>query len=190
MTEDDRVVLKVVSILLEYPDDEGHRHRMDEVAALVGELDDEVNAAWKAWASVPRWDLMKLYVSAFDFDAQCSLNITAHELGDSRNRGAALLEIAELYRQAGFETPDHQLPDFLPMLLELVAVRPNIVPEAVLNRMATVSRRIADRLGKSHPYARLLDLIPSRVGHAAVTAGPAAAENPDLKDLPYPIEYP
>jgi nitrate reductase delta subunit len=67
-------------------------------------------------------ELERLYVEAFDFSKQCSLHLTYHVHGDRRQRGVAMLELKRAIRDAGFEPPGDELPDYLPLLLEVAAL--------------------------------------------------------------------
>ena len=41
-------------------------------------------------------ELQELYVETFDYKEKTNLYLTAHELGDSRKRGAALIKLQKL----------------------------------------------------------------------------------------------
>ena len=118
--------LKLASVLLGYPDAPRR-----EAAAAVGEFElrpvrgrDEAGlrefAIW--YAATPLPELERLYVDTFDFTKSCGLHLTYHVYGDQRKRGVAMLEIKERLRAAGFEPPDSELPDYLPVLLEFAAL--------------------------------------------------------------------
>ncbi len=189
MTDEKRLVLKIASGLLDYPGQAAFWHRMAERESLAAELDVRLGAIIEAFRQVGPLELEKLYVQAFDFDAKSSLYVTAHELGDSRDRGQALIELTELYRRAGYEVPDDQLADFLPMMLELAAVHPDMMTPPLTERMTQVAKQIAEHLGQGHAYRSLFEVIQDALGLRMTVASPSVDENPDLADLPYPIEY-
>ena len=119
MRDQERLVLKLVAGLLDYPGHPAFWMRLREHASLAEEADARLGAVSKALQRVVPIELEKLYVAAFDFDPKGSLYVTAHELGDSRDRGQALIELTELCQKAGYDVPDDQLADYLPLLLKL-----------------------------------------------------------------------
>ncbi len=189
MTEDQRLVLKIVASLLAYPGSSQYWDRLEELKPLAMELNPALGSACAALSAVDPLALQQIYVSAFDFDGHGSLYMTAHELGDSRSRGSALIDLGSLYQQAGFEVPDDSLADFLPLLLELFAVAPEVADDVTLGRIAMVARQIAEKIGPDHPYRPLFDIIPDAVSHPIEVVVPTVEENPDLTDLPFPVEY-
>lgn len=188
MTEDTRAVLKLMAGLLDYPGSEGFWTRVAQWLDVAEEVDPELGRIMHHFLVLDRITLEKLYVETFDFDSKAGLYITAHELGDSRNRGEALIELTNLYHEAGYEVPDDQLADYLPVLLELLALRPESIPPTVVDRVAKVGYNIAQHLDLDHPYRPLFIVLHRALG-APMAAPPTAEEHPDLTDLPYPIEY-
>jgi nitrate reductase delta subunit len=71
-------------------------------------------------------ELCARYVADFDLCGPTSLNLTYHRFGDSRRRGRALIALKRLLREAGWELAHWELPDYLPLLLELAAVDPDV----------------------------------------------------------------
>ncbi|WP_210495600.1 nitrate reductase molybdenum cofactor assembly chaperone [Patulibacter sp. SYSU D01012] len=59
------------------------------------------------------------YTATFDFDRRCALDLTYVTHGDRRQRGVALLKLRRLYARLGVEVLGGELPDHLPLLLEL-----------------------------------------------------------------------
>ena len=71
-------------------------------------------------------DLCARYVADFDVSGPTSLHLTYHRFGDSRQRGRALIALKRLLRAAGWELEHWELPDYLPLLIELAAVDPEV----------------------------------------------------------------
>jgi nitrate reductase molybdenum cofactor assembly chaperone NarJ/NarW len=133
------------------------------------------------------------YVATFDFDDAAALYLTAHELGDSRRRGQALVELRALLRAAGFEETTEELPDYLPLLLEFLAHAPASVPlEALEQRLSVVCERISTRLDTKSPYREVLDALRA-VLPAPATTDPeqrfTQREQADTGEMPYPLRY-
>ncbi|MET7425950.1 nitrate reductase molybdenum cofactor assembly chaperone [Dactylosporangium sp. NPDC005555] len=119
------VAARAASLLLRYPD-------KDVLAALpmIIAASDGVPAAVAEplrFVAGHRGDtdpgqLAADYVQLFDFRRRCSLHLTYYTAGDTRKRGEALVLFAEIYKSAGLELVDGELPDYLPAVLDLAAV--------------------------------------------------------------------
>jgi len=86
-----------------------------------------------------------------------TLNLTYHAYGDNEKRAAALARLQHLYDQAGWERTDGELPDYLPLLLEFLAIHP--WPETALPvwQCLHATQNLVAGLEKSAPaYAMLL----------------------------------
>lgn len=137
--------------------------------------------------------LAPLYVATFDFNESASLYLTAHELGDSRRRGSALLELRHMLRAAGFEPSLPELPDYLPLLLEFLACAPaDVTTGDLARRMAVVCAHIHAKLAADNPYqpifAALLAALPP-VEQTAVDTPFPLREGADTGEMPYPLRY-
>jgi hypothetical protein len=64
------------------------------------------------------------YVRLFDRGRALSLHLFEHIHGESRDRGQAMVNLLEVYRQHGFELSARELPDYMPLFLEYLAQRP------------------------------------------------------------------
>ncbi len=188
MRNDARLALKLASGLLEYPGHPAFWPRLVERGSLADAIDRRLGTVFGAMEQEGLAALEALYVDTFDFDPKASLYITAHELPDSRERGRALIELGALYRNAGYEVPADELPDYLPVVLELIAIRPDAVPPPILDRVARVAGQLVDHLGPTHLYGSLFQVIGDCLGSSAEVP-PVLEERPDLVDLPYPIDY-
>ena len=194
MTRNER--LKMASILLSYPD-ESFSQTLDGLSQLCKETSDGLAlAAVDALRTLPLPALARCYVAAFDMRQSTALYLTAHELGDSRERGEALLQIHALLKSAALEPREGELPDYLPLLLEFIAEKPAGMPVSDLEaRMATVCLSIHERLEEGHPYRKVFGLIQgclgnSRAGQRTAQKSPSKPANElDLDNLPYPLVY-
>ncbi|MCL6517048.1 nitrate reductase molybdenum cofactor assembly chaperone [Alicyclobacillus sp.] len=184
---------KLVSVLLDYPD-EGVVQRLLEARRIAEEAgDQEMARVVAALAAIPPSALARRYVETFDMQEQTALYLTAHELGDSRERGGALLRLHAMLRAAGLEPEAGELPDYLPLLFEFLAEKPNGMPtEDLEKRLCVVTAAIAGRLEPDHPYRPLFDLavklfdpVPSDATRLAPVKDPDA----DSDALPYPLVY-
>ncbi len=194
MTETQRLILKIASGILDYPGSSAFGDRLQRRKGLAGEVDPRLLAVIQSLFGPGPLQLEQLYVETFDFNPRHALYVTAQEMGDARERGQALLEWAALYGAAGYEVPDGQLADYVPMLLELTAVRPDVVQQAFIDRLAAACAQIADTLEVENPYRPLFDLIVDTLGgqggQESNEPRPAHDAAGGLDDLPYPLHYP
>lgn len=163
MTEDDRMQLKLVGFLLEYPD--------APWAAALGDLDGAVDAVadgrrrellrrFLAYAgNTPPIKLQETYTAAFDLNPAASLNLTYHLMGDSEDRGKALAGLLRIYQKEGYDIVAGELPDYLPMVMEFLSVCPSPEDAALLwSCLGTVAALAGCLEQDRHPYAGLLRL--------------------------------
>lgn len=102
--------------------------------------------------------LRREYVAAFDFDRRATLELTYHEFGDRRDRGAALVRLKHLYRDAGLDLAPGHLPDHLAVLLELAARAEGAI--AILDGFRPSIELIRARLRDlASPYADVLEAL-------------------------------
>lgn len=109
-------------------------------------------------------ELEKLYVDTFDLKAKIGLYLTAHEIGDSPKRGAALVKLQKIINQAGFDRRDGELADYMPMLYELVAVMDETDDAIRLwKRLGNATQIIYNQLPENNPYYPLISLLMTDV---------------------------
>jgi len=161
-------IYKVLAVLLEYPRKE-LAESWDEMHQLVSglpNLDDEDNSkitdfiSWAAKLSLT--ELQAKYVDNFDMTAENSLYLTYHLFDEQdRDRGPALIELAELYKSTGFEISDGELPDYLPLILEYVSTMDDASSaHAFLQQTVQAVDIIASNLEKNaSPYAPLIRIV-------------------------------
>lgn len=159
-------VLKLVSVLLDYPRpelwhyaDELREAAADPVSltprqrvALTGFVDallaQEPMAAEEAWLAL------------FDRGRAMSLLLFEHIHGESRDRGQAMVDLVETYRNNGFEIGVRQLPDYLPLVLEYLSTRPQEEIADWLRHVGHILELLAARaLERESPYATLFETL-------------------------------
>ena len=87
--------------------------RLAELDALIGSLE----------RAAPL-DSEADYVQLFDRGRATSLHLFEHVHGDSRDRGPAMIDLAQTYEKAGLFLGDGELPDYLPVVLEFASTQP------------------------------------------------------------------
>jgi nitrate reductase delta subunit len=155
--------LKVISVLIQYPEAEtvAEINQLDPAAVgplrrgsldtLAGFLD------WHRGRTLHQ--LQEAYVETFDFNRRCSLHLTYHINGDSRQRGLSLLKVKNAYSDAGFELGDSELPDYLPVMLEFAACAPQPGRELLERHRPAIELVRSSLKAQDSPWAGLFDLI-------------------------------
>lgn len=166
----------IMARLLDYPDEVLMQH-LDELIAIAREDDgisgEELAVLEQHVAWMQQHDLIHMqqaYVDTFDMTPEHDLHLTHHLFGESRERGPAMVDIAEHYKTAGMEVSNGELPDFLPLILEYVSTLDEFQARFFLNDAAKVLTILADNLEKvDSPYGRLIRVIEQR-GYLAKAA--------------------
>ena len=118
--------LRVLSILLRYPD-EDLCNAQEEIAAVAAQLQPrEVQSAVRMFSEALRRQPLirnqEKYTAVFDMDPAATMNMTYHIHGDNEKRAQALARLEHTYGQAGWQRATGELPDYLPLMLEFLAV--------------------------------------------------------------------
>jgi nitrate reductase delta subunit len=113
-------------------------------------------------------DLLELqedYVDTFDRVRSLSLHLFEHVHGESRDRGQAMVDLAERYKEQGFSLAASELPDYLPVFLEYLSMIPKEEAlEELANTghiLAALGKRLAER---GSPYSAVLDTLTLLAG--------------------------
>jgi len=170
-------VWALVSLCLGYPDDALVSAR-DQLASAAhglptGPARDAVRQFTNWFAAAPESALTVAYVRTFDMRRDTSLNLTYHSHGETRRRGLALLELKRRLRSCGMVPEEGELPDHLPLLLEVAAVEPEL--GAQLLRLVRPGIEMLRRGLDGSPYAHLVDGL-------LVTLGPADTTTSEVVD--------
>ncbi len=162
-------IYKLLSVLLEYPDEE----LFDNLPAIRRGLDDCEDISAEEREAVLEYlnymengdptEIQASYVQTFDLTAENSLHLTHHLFGDDKNRGPALIDLTELYKDHGVEVAGNELPDYLPLVLEFAACRKDSDARAFLSDAVKVFGVLASNLEKAQSrYAPLVRIIEGR----------------------------
>lgn len=178
--------LRVLALLLGYPDAELRGHLADLRGALRAEhaLTPERLAEIEALiASIGRaapLDAESDYVELFDRGRATSLHLFEHVHGDSRERGPAMIDLAQTYEKAGLFLALDQLPDYLPVVLEFASTQPPREARAFLAEIAHILNVIFTALQqRQSAYASVLGALLDLAGEKAQAVQIAAEESID-----------
>ncbi len=169
-----RLTLRVLARLLAYPDAELRRHMPELRVALRSERAlspvrrAEIETLMDGLASAGALDAEAVYVELFDRGRSTSLHLFEHVHGDSRDRGPAMIDLAQTYAQAGLLLGPNELPDYLPAMLEFVSTQPAREARAFLAEMAHILNAIFSALQqRGSSYASLLGALIELAGEKA-----------------------
>lgn len=176
--------LAILSRLLRYPDAELRADLPDIAAAIpaAGFRPDLVARLLRLPRRLAQGDGLdreEEYVRLFDRGRGTSLHLFEHVHGDTRNRGPAMIELAQVYENAGYALDARELPDYLPLFLEFCAVAPEEVAQNLLSQCAPILDGLHARLlGRASGEARLYAVILAAT-LAEIGAKPAQAPTPE-----------
>jgi len=166
-------ILKVISVLLSYPRRETLA-ALSELRAVLHEDDLPETTRRMLCAFVDMFastDLMTLeerYVELFDRGRRLSLHLFEHVHGESRTRGQAMADLLDLYQRHGFELATPELPDYLPLFLEYLSMRPRAEAFALVRDAMPILTLIGARLKeRGSEYALLFDALEALAGAPA-----------------------
>jgi nitrate reductase delta subunit len=165
--------LRLLSVLLQYPDQD-MLSQVDAIETEVKEIPSRILKRCmgdfllylKAHSPI---QLQEGYTAAFDMNPSTTLNLSYHTCGDNEKRADVLARLQQRYQDAGYERTTGELPDYLPMMLEFLAVCPESENTDLIWECLRGLEGVVDRLHKAAPpYAALLrPLIPmvaNRIG--------------------------
>lgn len=169
--------LKILGCLLTYPTVEQVTALPECVSLLKKEkwLPEEnlkaINHLIDWMSSQDLLDLQEEYVALFDRTPSLCLHLFEHVHGDSRDRGQALVDLSEVYKDAGLLINTEEMPDFLPLFLEYLSVIDAEEAQQNLGDTANVLGVLAGRLkNRQSPYSAVFEALIE-----------AAVSKPDMK---------
>jgi nitrate reductase molybdenum cofactor assembly chaperone NarJ/NarW len=168
------LTLRVFAHLLSYPNAALREHMAELRDALHGEAAltatrlAELDALIDRLAHGDEIDVEEAYVDLFDRGRATSLHLFEHVHGDSRDRGPAMIDLAQTFEKAGLYLAPGELPDYLPAVLEFVSTQPPDEARAFLGEMAHILNAIFAALqqrqsGYASIVAALLELAGEKV---------------------------
>ena len=179
--------LRVLARLLAYPGSELRSHlpamrdalhaesalgprRLAELDQLIASLNDRDALENEA-----------AYVELFDRGRATSLHLFEHVHGDSRDRGPAMIDLAQTYEKAGLYLAPGELPDYLPVVLEFVSTQPVREARDFLAEMAHIFTALFSALRERQSgYASVLGALLELAGETAQAVKIAPEEPLDM----------
>lgn len=100
------------------------------------------------------------YVQLFDYSRSVSLYLFEHVHGDSKDRGQAMVDLIDLYTENELQINRPELPDYLPVFLEFLAIQTQSKAMDYLSEIIDIVGFIHKKLeDKDNPYKYLLSAI-------------------------------
>jgi nitrate reductase delta subunit len=166
--------MRVLARLLSYPDAGLHtdlramRDALHTEAALGTARLRELVALMDMLAGDDPLDIEAAYVQLFDSGRATSLHLFEHVHGDSRERGPAMIDLAQTYAKAGLHLAPGELPDYLPVVLEFISTQPAREARAFLSEMAHILNALFSALQeRQSAYASVLGALLELAGEKA-----------------------
>ncbi|WP_034916544.1 nitrate reductase molybdenum cofactor assembly chaperone [Erwinia sp. 9145] len=165
------IALRVIARLLDYPDRALFDNHRELIAALASASELETRHCARLIAFIntfcarPLLDVQAEYCELFDRGRATSLLLFEHVHGESRDRGQAMVDLLNQYREDGLELDSKELPDFLPLYLEYLSSGSADRARGGLQDIAPILALLAARLQqRQSPYAGLFDALVSLSG--------------------------
>lgn len=179
--------LRVLARLLGYPDAElradlaDMRTALHEEKALAPQRLAELDALIDTLARKEALEIEAAYVELFDRGRATSLHLFEHVHGDSRDRGPAMIDLAQTYEKAGMYLAEGEMPDFLPVLLEFTSTQPPAQAREFLAEMAHIFNAIFAALQQRESvYASVLGALLELAGEKAKPVEIPAEDSLDM----------
>lgn len=179
--------LRVLARLIGYPDArlrgtlDGLRDALRDEAALSAARLAELHALIDALRRQDPIDTESAYVELFDRGHSTSLHLFEHVHGDSRDRGPAMIDLAQTYDRAGLHLAPGELPDYLPAVLEFASTLGPQDARAFLGETTHILNALFTALIKRDSrYASVIAALIELAGERAQAV--SIADDPALDD--------
>lgn len=154
-------ILKVIGLLLEYPDEELWENR-EEALALVQADAPALLPFVRPLLAATLLDRQAEWCEVFERGRATSLLLFEHVHAESRDRGQAMVDLMAQYEQAGLQLDCRELPDHLPLYLEYLSILPDNEAREGLHNVAPILALLGGRLKQREcDYYQLFDLLLS-----------------------------
>jgi nitrate reductase delta subunit len=178
-------ILKVIGLLLEYPDAVLWDNR-EEALALVSADAPALLAFVEPLLAAPLLDRQAEWCEVFERGRATSLLLFEHVHAESRDRGQAMVDLMNQYEQAGLQIDCRELPDHLPLYLEYLSTLPPEGSSEGLQNVAPILALLGGRLKQRQcEYYQLFDallaLADSKLNSDSVTKQVAGEKRDDTR---------
>lgn len=185
------IILNIISQLMDYPTEALNEHQDElvgaiEASTISGDIKSRLVAFTKQELSINVLDRQETYDGLFERGRSLGLWLFEHVHGESRDRGQAMVDLVDKYREAGLEINQQELPDYIPMFLEFLATQGEENAKTWLQDVEHILALLQCRLEKREsPYSvlfeALLDIAQSAVSIEEVRASIVDEKRDDTK---------
>lgn len=155
-------IYEALAELLEYPSSELDT---ESCSALICKAPANVTNSFAAFrvsiAGLSLSELQELYTRTFDLSPICTLDIGYHLFGENYKRGVFLANLRET--EAPFDLgQEHQLPDYLPVLLRLLTklddqeLRSALIVDCMIPALEKMLKTLSEG---ENPYRHLIEVV-------------------------------
>ncbi len=160
------ITFKLLGLLLSYPS-EDMQHYMGEIKEAIKQealVPAKLRKPLFAFMDdLERRSILRIqedYVALFDRSRANSLYLFEHVHGESRDRGQAMVDLMGIYKTHGFTLAKRELPDYLPLFLEYLSVRPFAEAQEMLAETAHILAAVGAKLkAKKSPYQHVFRIL-------------------------------
>lgn len=159
---------KILSLLLSYPNDELQKFlpqvdkELKEESLLQENEISEIAKFCKRFNELDLTNWQGEYVQLFDYSRSVSLHIFEHIKGDSRDRGQAMVNLMEFYKEKGMHLTSKELPDYIPAFLEFLSTQSITKSSELLGETVNIMDKINEALNENeNPYSSIFKAIIS-----------------------------
>ena len=149
---------ETLAVLLEYPKEHSTARRGSVATA------EDLREFALCVERLALSELQELYTRTFDLNPACALEVGYHLFGENYKRGEFLANLRET--EAPFDLgQEHQLPDYLPVLLRLLSkldddLRSSLISECLI---PAIEKMLATFKDATNPYRSLLEVVRKRL---------------------------
>lgn len=162
------VTYKILSLLLSYPNNELQSFLPQVEKELRNESlikESEITKIAKFCNRFNQIDLIdwqEEYVQLFDYSRSVSLHIFEHIKGDSKDRGQAMVNLIDFYKEKGMYLTAKELPDYIPAFLEFLSTLSVTDSAQLLGETVNIMDKISEALCQSkNDYSSIFQAIIS-----------------------------
>ncbi|MFT9487286.1 MAG: nitrate reductase molybdenum cofactor assembly chaperone [Tepidibacillus sp.] len=160
MMENTSFLFKLCSLFLQYPEEAWVRSKdLNKMIQLLNK-GKEKESLMRFKGYLDQYGLEELcerYVQTFDFNENTTLYLTYFQFKDQKERGPALLQLKDTYCKAGFYLETSELPDYLPVMLEFVAIAPYAHAQTIIDSQKENMEKLYQELANQQsPYQHVV----------------------------------
>lgn len=157
-------ILKVIGLLMEYPDELLWECKDDALALIRRDAPMLTDFALDL-LNAPLLDKQAEWCEVFDRGRTTSLLLFEHVHAESRDRGQAMVDLLAEYEKVGLQLNCRELPDYLPLYLEYLSVLPDDQAKEGLLNVAPILALLGGRLKQREaPWYALFDALLQLAG--------------------------